>query len=120
MKVFDGTYRWKGNGRSGEWPSSCVLKVYKGPEVDMVVVEDIPGPEGGTSITNCVEFLATKIVAEFSLRTEDMLWIEHYPHSGHDATYDSVEFEWVRGQATSPRWFSLPKQYVDLVQERAK
>jgi hypothetical protein len=114
-KTFEGVYRWKGNGTSGSWESSCRLRIFDGPKpLAIVVVSDIPRAEG-TSITNCAEFLATKVVAEFGVNPLTTVWAEHYPHPGGQETYDEVVFDWDKGRASSPRWKPLEKKYIDMI-----
>ena len=66
--VIDQEYHWEGFGDGiGQWLSKCRLRIFRPhPEQAIVLVSDL-GRDTGTSITNCAEILATRIVQEHEL-----------------------------------------------------
>lgn len=105
--TIDQEYRWKGFGDGmGQWLSKCRLRILKPhPEQSIVIVSDL-GRDTGTSITNCAEILATRIVQEYELDPACLMWVEHYPGDGSfpDEEFALVSFDWNDRRAINPDW----------------
>jgi len=74
-----------------------------------VVLTELPD-NTGTSVTNCVEEIATQVYHTFLKGTpiEHIRWIEHYPPRGKwEETFDEVTFDWDGETFSHPRWRRL-------------
>ena len=94
--------------------SFCGLKLLERDGNTLVILTELPD-NPGTSVTNCVEKIATKVLKEFRLDWHDITWIEHYPAAsrGFDKkpSYDLVEFDWNwLGRAEHPKWLHLTEE----------
>lgn len=114
MLMIDQTYCWRGFGNGqGNWDSHCHLRIFRPhPESIVVVVAD-PGGDSGTSITNCAGELATRIVNEFHLDSELLIWIEQIPTSSIE--FSRVEFDWFNRVASHPRWSYLTRLEAEAI-----
>jgi hypothetical protein len=82
-----------------------------------VVLTELPD-NPGTSVTNCVQQLATQLlpqVAQFSrpdpIDPRAILWLEHYdrsPQNSFPETWDLVHLDWDGARYHSPRWQPWP------------
>jgi hypothetical protein len=93
----------------GLHPSKCGLKIVKETEnVTVILTELTDNP--GTSVTNCIEEIATQVYQQFLKDTpvEKIRWIEHYPPSGiFEETFDEVVLDWDGEKFSHPRWRRL-------------
>jgi hypothetical protein len=72
----------------------------------------------GTSVTNCVEEIATQVYHTFLKGTpiENIRWIEHYPPRGEwEETFDEVAFDWDGETFSNPRWRRLQEGVEDWI-----
>ncbi|MFB6271975.1 MAG: hypothetical protein ABEL51_03670 [Salinibacter sp.] len=135
--VEDTILTWTGWGHSernlpeqGNWESRCRLRIYRHEGGSQVVVltqsydEDSPCYNGGTSITNASENVATLVVNRYGLDPERVTFIEHYIDRTVDPddplgpeTFDLIEYDWSGWIAKSPpRWSHLGRERAeDLV-----
>jgi hypothetical protein len=92
----------------GYWncDAKCDVEIKKEQRKVTVILTELPD-NPGTSVTNMVEHLATKIYHEFLSRTpiEDIAWIEHYPANRiRKETFDKVMMEWDGKNFAHPQW----------------
>lgn len=117
--TVDQIYYWKGFGDGlGQWESYCRLRIWQPhPEQTIVMLSD-EGLDSGTSITNCVEYIAPKIAAEFELDPQTTDWIEHYP--GYRQERSGVEFsrvhlQWREQTVVQVHWSPLSQQETECL-----
>ncbi|WP_022669454.1 hypothetical protein [Desulfospira joergensenii] len=93
--VYNSIFKWKGFGsfkeqeNYEEWDSFCHLIIAEGIERDrpwIIAVDQ--GLDSGTSITNCVSFLAPLVCEKLKLDPLAIKWIEVYNHE--ERTIDEV------------------------------
>lgn len=76
----DCIFTWKGDGKLGNWESSCRLRIFRPhPEQTVVIVSDL-GKDTGTSITNSLPTLAKLVIEQYAISFPTLVWIEQYPH----------------------------------------
>ena len=92
---------------------------------------------GGTSITNMAEHLATDICKQFDISPNQLIWIEHYPptvdsrgYVMHEESWSWVSFNLTGGgffdakengfAFSNPRWGHIEKVVVDTLIETHK
>ncbi len=132
--IYDGEYTWEGFGgilrlasgkcrlrifdrSKGEKPGISFLRPY------VVVVSDLP--DSKMSVRSCAGNIATKVVAEFKLDPNRMVWVEHYPPVRYGANsqyyipeqFISVEFTWKDNRAIHPRWRNLAPPLLNVVRQ---
>ena len=103
-------------------PAKCGLEFIKEEgrvTVIMTELDDNPG----TSVTNMVELLATKIYNEHlkdNYAIDQVQWIEHYPERSHmpgknmiEETWDEVKMKWDGKKFEHPKWKHL-KEHPSL------
>lgn len=98
--------------------SQCNLHVLVQPGCQPIaVMTEIP-ENPGTSVTNAVERIATKIYWEFlsgNCRPKDVRFIEHYPgFTSKEETWDLVTLQWndVKKEYFGPSWRRIRKEEV--------
>jgi len=92
----------------------------------IVVVTDIP--ESKMSIRSCAGHIATRVVKDFSIDPDRMLWLEYYPERTYGAedvhvipeTFEAVEFAWHGDKAIQPKWRVLKSPLLDTVEKLLK
>lgn len=114
--------------------SKCRLRIWIRGRINasaIVVMSDVP--DGGTSITNRSEVIASKVVTDILLPKHEIshtraIWFEHYPHAeklfpeDHE-TFDLVTYEWdIPNKSTirarNPSWYRVSLEVVEgLVKE---
>lgn len=112
--TVDERYCWKGFGDGlGQWNSYCRLRIWQPhPEQAIVMLSD-EGVDSGTSITNCVEYIAPQIVAAFELDPHITDWIEHYPKYRQDrqgVEFSRVHLSWCGRTVASVHWSPLTQK----------
>jgi len=93
----------------GLHPSRCGLKIVREGDRVTVTLTELPD-NPGTSVTNCVEEIATQVYHTFLKGTpiDKIRWIEHYPPRGEwEETFDEVTFDWDGETFSHPRWRRL-------------
>ena len=94
----------------GYYPGSkahCLIKV----NGNAVICTQAPDNEG-LSITNGAEKIATEVCRQHRIPFNQLVWIEHYIHSGNDRhldpmerpTWDFVTFDIQGDHLAHPRW----------------
>jgi hypothetical protein len=90
----------------GFWntPGVCGLEILPGSQNRIVVITTELKENTGTSITNCVESLATQVCRQFRLPPARMVWIEHYGYAdpGQLRGFDIVTFGQMIGSTPTP------------------
>jgi len=90
----------------GLYKSRCGLKIVRENDRVTVILTELPD-NPGTSVTNCVEEIATQVYHRFLKGTpiDKIRWIEHYPPRGEwEETFDEVSFDWDGETFSHPRW----------------
>jgi hypothetical protein len=132
MLIYDDVFVWEGfGGRFNLAAGTCALRIYdlsKGPRTGaaylrpiIVIASDIP--ESRISVRSVVGHIATKVIEQFSIDPQRMLFIEYYPevvYGKHNELripehYDAVEFVWKEKKALHPKWRTLQPPLLDVV-----
>lgn len=116
--------------------SKCRLRVWIYGRMTLsalVMMSDVP--DGGLSITNGSEKIATKVMEtiirpKFGMTPDRVTWIEHYEHDGEEARdpirrpyYDTVTYDWLQPnghsfKAISPSWQRVSRKWIEeLIKE---
>lgn len=124
------TFGWYFHDPAG----TCDLKVYRTPaRLIIAVFSDLVKPNGdsasqGTSITNAIEFCATKVRAEIGIVPD--VWVEFYPDRGYalevskargwrpqfEENFAYVTFAmWRDGMYRSPQWTHVTRAEVEAL-----
>jgi hypothetical protein len=93
MKKF--AHQFKGFGNCD---SACNVYVTEEEGTTHICFEDIGV---GTSVTNASEIIATEIVKKYNFNPQNCKFYETYEDSGE---IDGIEYTWVNGKASAPRW----------------
>jgi hypothetical protein len=144
MLIYDGIYSWEGwGGRLNLGSGKCRLKIFDLDRNDgagrqrrvahmrpiIVVVSDIPREPAWTpnqmSVKSCASHIATKVVGEFGIDPERMVWIEHYeatpPGEGVlypcEERFDEATFTWRDEGALQKGWKPLSPPLTELVRK---
>ncbi len=136
MKKEDRIYEWKGFGDGfGKWDSKCRIRIYENDDAQIVVATEL-SDNTGTSITNCCEIIAGKILADFGLDFRKFVWIEHNVSQDIDRgiyekksqadfeTFDLLGFEIEarpnpltpnipKARFVKPQWKRIKKEHVE-------
>lgn len=100
------------------FPSQCNLHILVQPGCKPVVVMTEVPENPGTSVTNAVEKIATKVYWEFlsgNARPQDVRFVEHYKgFTGKEETFDLVILKWnfARKEFFDPEWRPIRKEEV--------
>ena len=92
----------------------------------VVILSDVT--ESKMSIRSCAGHIATKVIQEFNIDPDRMLWIEFYPmvkygaHGEHSIPeqYVAVDFMWYKEKAINPRWRQLKPPILDIIKSLAE
>lgn len=97
----------------GTWRLQCHLQIYyPHPEQQTVIVSDV-GLETGWFIPYRVESLVDKVVKEFQLNPDSLVWIEHYSQQFRQMPQDDfilISLEWYQGEAMNPQRISIASE----------
>jgi hypothetical protein len=134
MLVYDDIFSWEGwGGRLRLASGKCRLRIFdlakkkeNGPAYlrpIIIVVSDIP--ESPMSVRSCSSHIATRVIQQFHIEPERMLFIEYYPqttygeHNEHVIAekYDAVDFTWRESRAIEPKWRTLKPPLLDVIRE---
>jgi len=132
MLIYDAIYTWEGWGGKLQLASGkCRLRLYdrsknSGRDIAflkpfVVIVSDVP--ESKMTVRSCAGHIATMVTQKFHIDPLRMFWLEYYPEitygAGADKTipehYVTVDFEWYKGKAISPKWRLLTPPLLDIV-----
>ena len=131
MLIHDSIYPWEGWGGKLKLASGkCRLRIFdrrkSGEPVTIlrpyvVVVSDVA--ESKMSIRSCAGHIATKIVHEFNISPQRMMYVEFYPaiRYGRQNEYQiaeqyvAVDFTWKENRALHPKWRQLNSPIFDVV-----
>jgi hypothetical protein len=144
MLIYDGIYSWEGwGGKLNLGSGRCRMKIF---DLDrerggsrkrsvahmkpiVVVVSDMPREPSWTpnqmTVKSCASHIATKVVREFNIDPERMLWVEHYEATPpeEDVLYpceerfDEALFTWREEGALQKGWKPLSPPLRALVQK---
>ena len=125
MLIYSDIYTWEGwGGRLRLGRGKCRLYIFdlsKGDTPNLaymrpfiVIVSDVP--ESSLSVRSCAGHIATKVVADFHINPQRMMYIEYYSATEYGkkglytipARYDTVSFSWFQDKAVTPTWRTLP------------
>jgi len=95
----------------------CGVSIFQAaPEMAVVVLTEYRG-NLGVSVTNAVEFIASKVKRAFlpAVDPDQIIWVERYESHGKlldegdpmGETFDLVRLEWENGAYRAPQWFSI-------------
>jgi hypothetical protein len=116
MKTVDCHYQCIVLGQTiSFWQLQCHLRIFRLNSGQHVVVTAERNCEVGWFIPRKIEQLATRIVEEFELNTDRLIWIEH--DLDHDtrpigSEFSQVMFQWSQNKASEPKWNPLDDESV--------
>lgn len=90
--------------------SHCQLDLYQRSDGKYLAIVTELADNPGTSVTNRIEHLATKISVDYQIAPKDLLVIEHYGEMSYrnprnQEHHDMVTFQWANnGVAHKPQW----------------
>ncbi|MCF8069063.1 MAG: hypothetical protein K9L30_10800 [Desulfobacterales bacterium] len=132
MLIYDDIYSWEGwGGKLRLGSGSCHLQIFDLDQPDVaeithikpviVIVSDIQ--ESELSVRSCASHIATRVMAEFYIEHQRMMWIEYYPEKTYGTVkmnkiperFDMVDFVWHEKSAIDPRWRPLKPPLLDMV-----
>ncbi len=105
MKIIkDRLYYYKG---FWERPGCCNISIKE----NIVIATELRDNRG-TSITNCIELVASQVCKDFNIKPEDLIWIERYEDTeGLDlATMDIKD-----GKFKDPKWKRLTEENIEAL-----
>ncbi len=104
----------------GQWgtPSVCGIKVVEEENRLIVIATELYDKNPGTSVTQFVAQLATRLLKEYERPHEHMLFVEHCPDRGskldfYEETFDRVTFEWNGEAFVNPDWERVDRALID-------
>lgn len=134
---YDDIFAWDGWGGELKLSSGrCHLRIYDLQSSDkhdpvilksiIVVVSDLPeayATTGTLSIRSCAGHIATRLVRQFQIPPDRMLYIEYHPLKtyGREQTrtiqerYEAVDFKWRDEKAFPTKWRVLDAHLRDKV-----
>lgn len=129
MLIYNDIYTWEGWGGTLQLGSGeCRLRIFdlrqdESMDVKMikpfvVIVSDTHAPSPKRlSVKSCASHVASRVVKDFGIDPNRMVWVEYYPTGGHGGTerFDEAEFKWEGGDALSPDWRDLSPFYKKIV-----
>ncbi len=132
--IYDSIYSWEGWGgklrlaagkcrlllfdRSGDAKNSVFfLRPY------VAIVSDVA--ESKMSVRSCAGHIASKVIQDFAIDPNRMLWVEYYPLITYGSLSEhvipeqfvSVDFTWFKGKAINPKWRQLKPVMIDTIKE---
>jgi len=104
----------------GLWdtPSRCGLKIIQNKDKIIVIATELYNDNPGTSVTDSITRIATKICIEQSLNPENIIFIEHSPDMKSKMDFWNECFYRVylnieEGQFKNPRWEIISKDQLN-------
>jgi hypothetical protein len=115
MDFVDRIYNYKG---IMDADSRCGLKVVKKPDHHIVIATELYEENPGTSVTDFNSRLAGRVVEEFSLDPEKLIFIEQCPDRGsrrdhYRQTFDRVRFHFDGTCFSDPDWERISREEVE-------
>jgi hypothetical protein len=109
----------------GLWdtPSKCGIKIIRNKNKTVVIATELYNENPGTSVTDSITSIATKICHEEALNPEKIIFIEHSPDMKSkmdfwNECFYRVHFKWEDGQFKDQTWEVLTKEQLnDLIKE---
>ncbi len=98
--------------------SCCDIEVHRRSDGKYVFIATELPDNPGTSVTNFAEHLATAMRGQYSLKPDQVIWIEHYPDAKGRGKedFDLVQFLAVEGESfRTPVWTRITEQAVGEV-----
>ena len=80
--------------------STCFIRMYNVDGKTFILFEDI---DGGMSVTNASEQIASEIVEDWKLNPIDCRFFETYRQYDYD-TFDEITYVWREKKAYNPSW----------------
>jgi hypothetical protein len=103
----------------GLWdtPSKCGLKIITKQNETIVIATELYNENPGTSVTDSITRIASKVCSENSLNPENMIFIEHSPDMKSkmdfwNECFYRVHFNWENGQFKNQRWEMITKEQL--------
>jgi len=132
--ILDEIYRWDGwGGRLKLGSGECRLQIFDLTAGGLktlthlrplvVIVTDIPGSK--MSVKSCASHIATRVVQEYGIDKNRMLWVEYYPAKAYGPrgskqmpeSFEAAEFTWHGSEAIKPKWRKLQPPILDVVRD---
>ena len=132
--ILNKVYRWDGwGGRLKLGSGECRLQLFDlaagglGAMTHLrpfiVVVTDMPGSK--MSVKSCAGHIATRVVQEFGIDKDRMLWVEYYPAKAYGPegskqmpeSFEAAEFSWHGNEAIEPKWRKLQPPVLNIVRD---
>jgi hypothetical protein len=115
MNYIDTIYDFKGRL---DISSRCGLKIVSKADATIVIITELSEDNPGTSVTECIADLASRIVRDFNLDPVTTVFIEHYPDRGskldhYKETFDIVRFRRDGAGFADPEWERVGRAAVD-------
>ena len=136
MLIYDDIYIWDGWGGALRLGSGrCRLRIYdlrKGSNNELthlrpviVVVSDVP--ESEMTVKSCASHIATRVIKDFNIERQRMLFVEYYPATRYGEKgehviperFDAVDLVWHGDKAVHPKWRALTPPLLDIVRRFA-
>ena len=96
--------------------SCCDVEAHRRSDGKYVFVATELPDNPGTSVTNFAEHLATAMRSQYTLKPEELIWIEHYREGKNrrKEDFDLVRFLDIEGDSfRSPVWRRITEQAVE-------
>ena len=109
----------------GLWdtPSKCGIKIIRTKARTIIIATELYSENPGTSVTDSITNIATKICRDESINPENLIFIEHSPDMKSkmdfwNECFYRVHFNWEAGQFKDQKWEVMSKdQLNDLIGE---
>ncbi|MBS0014343.1 MAG: hypothetical protein KFF46_10265 [Desulfobacterales bacterium] len=135
MLIYNDIYEWEGWGGKLRLASGkCRLWVFDRRQAGMekrvtvlrpkvVVVSDVA--DSKMSVRSCAGHIATRVIQDFSIDFNRMLYVEYYPPVRYGMRneyeipeqYVAVDFVWDQGRAIHPKWRHLQPPLLNVVKD---
>ncbi|MFA5153770.1 MAG: hypothetical protein WC554_14510 [Clostridia bacterium] len=80
--------------------STCYIRMYNVDDKIFILFEDI---DGGLSVTNASEQLASELVENLQLNSINCRFFETYRQYDYE-TFDEITYTWRDNRASNPQW----------------
>lgn len=114
MRIQHHIIMHEGNGSTNRKDAFCGVSIYHtGDDIAVVVLTELPD-NPGSSVTSCVERIATRVYHAFlrTIEPASIIWVEHNPArpGGIKETFDVVSLAWTNSGYANKGWRSLGKE----------
>lgn len=142
MVIYNDIYQWEGWGGALRLQSGrCRLRIIDlrnipAKEISLikpfiVMVSEVPLDKTTrqfVSLRSCIGHVATRILREFELQRQRVLWVEYYPERRYgpkrdkviSERFDEVVFKWKDDVALQPSWKPVEPPLLDRLKELEK